>query len=190
MYISGTKRGFNTIVRDLQYGRVWMVEGQLVLDRLSKRKKTMIWVSFSRCGIRNVVLFLPKETFNCVLFIQKVLGISTKSWGGHVLWNDPETLSSISTMRVYSIRASQDFGRLGIARFPHPPPSPDLARCDFWLFSKLKRKLEGSTFGDQIEVSRTVKTIFSTIPRGVFISVFGEWKSRLHECIDRAGEYL
>jgi len=30
--------------------------------------------------------------------------------------------------------------------FPHPPNSPDLAPCDFYLFSKLKLKLKGHHF--------------------------------------------
>jgi hypothetical protein len=50
--------------------------------------------------------------------------------------------------------------------------------------------LERSTFGDQIEVLLAVNTIFSTIPREEFISMFDEWKSRLRECIDRGGKYL
>jgi hypothetical protein len=50
--------------------------------------------------------------------------------------------------------------------------------------------LEGSTFGDQIEVLLAVNTIFGTIPREEFISVFDEWKSRLRECIERGEEYL
>jgi hypothetical protein len=54
----------------------------------------------------------------------------------------------------------------------------------------LKRKLEGSTFGDEIEVLLPVNTVFSAIPREEFISVFDEWKSTLRECIDRGGEYL
>jgi hypothetical protein len=68
----------------------------------------------------------------------------------------------------------QDFDRLGIAKFLHPPYSSNLALCDFWLFGTLKRKLEGSTFGDQIEVLLGVNTIFSTIHREEFISVFDE----------------
>jgi hypothetical protein len=71
-------------------------------------------------------------------------------------------------------QAPQDFDRLGIARFPHLPYSQGLASCDLWLFGTLKRKLEGSTFGDQIEVLLPVNTIFSTIPREEFISVFDE----------------
>ena len=31
--------------------------------------------------------------------------------------------------------------------FPHPPNSPDLAPCDFYLFSKLKFKLKGRLSG-------------------------------------------
>jgi hypothetical protein len=87
-------------------------------------------------------------------------------------------------------RKPQDFDRLGIARLPHPPCGPDLASCDFWLFGTLNRKLEGSTFEDQIEVLLAVNTISGTISREEFISVFNEWKSRLHKCIDRGGEYL
>ena len=30
---------------------------------------------------------------------------------------------------------------------PHPPYSPDLALCDFYLFPKLKSKLKGHHFG-------------------------------------------
>jgi hypothetical protein len=29
---------------------------------------------------------------------------------------------------------------------PHPPYSPDLAPCDFWLFPKLKMTMKGKRF--------------------------------------------
>jgi hypothetical protein len=87
-------------------------------------------------------------------------------------------------------RAPQDFDYPGIARPPHQSYSQNLAPCDFWLFGTLKRKLEGFTFGHQIEMLLAMNTIFSTIPHEEFISVFNEWKSRLRECIDRGGEYL
>jgi hypothetical protein len=86
--------------------------------------------------------------------------------------------------------ALRDIDRLGITRLPHPPCSPDLASCDFWLFDTLKRKLEGSTFGDSIEVLTTMSTILRTIPLDEFVLVFDEWKCRLHEYTDRGGKYL
>jgi hypothetical protein len=82
-------------------------------------------------------------------------------------------------------RALQDFDRLGIARLCHPPYSSGLVPYNFRLFEMLKRKLEGSTFGNQIEMLLAVNTIFSTILREEFISAFDECKSRLRECIDK-----
>jgi hypothetical protein len=71
-------------------------------------------------------------------------------------------------------QALRDFDRLGITRLSHLPYSPNLAPCDFWLLGTLKRKLEGSMFGDPIEVLIIVSTILSTIPLDEFISVFDE----------------
>jgi hypothetical protein len=39
-------------------------------------------------------------------------------------------------------------------------------------------------------MSLALNTIFSMILRGEFASGFDEWKSRLHESIEREGEYL
>jgi hypothetical protein len=35
-----------------------------------------------------------------------------------------------------------------ITKTDHPPYSPDLAPCDFWLFTKLKNVLKGQRFAD------------------------------------------
>jgi hypothetical protein len=152
-------------------------------------ERMMIRVSFSRSGIGNVILLWPKKTFNLVFFIHKVLADFDKELGR----TRPMKRSRNIFLHLDNTtphQATQDFDRLGIARLPNPPYSQNLAPCDFWLFGTLKRKLEGSTFGDQIKVLLPVNTIFSKIPREEFISVFDEWKSRLHECIDRRGEYL
>jgi len=34
----------------------------------------------------------------------------------------------------------------------HPPYSPDLARCDFCLFPKLKNALKGQSFADLSDI--------------------------------------
>jgi hypothetical protein len=75
-------------------------------------------------------------------------------------------------------------------RLHHPPDSPDLAPCEFWLFGILKRNLEGHTFASAIEVRGEMNDILMKIPFDEFILVFDEWKCRLRECIDRGGEYL
>ena len=42
-----------------------------------------------------------------------------------------------------SIFVTDYLSKIGIKTFPHPPYSPDLAPCDFWLFPNLKEKLRG-----------------------------------------------
>jgi len=42
---------------------------------------------------------------------------------------------------------------------PHPPYSPDLAPCDFWLFPKVKMTMQGKRFEliQEIEAATTVQ---------------------------------
>ena len=35
---------------------------------------------------------------------------------------------------------------------PHPPYSPDMSPCDFWMFPRLKEKLRGRRFEDVEEM--------------------------------------
>ena len=51
-----------------------------------------------------------------------------------------------------SILVTDYLTKMGIKTVPHPPYSPDLAPCDFWLFPKLKEKLRGcrwDNWGDE-----------------------------------------
>ena len=46
---------------------------------------------------------------------------------------------------------------MGVNTVPHPPNSPDVASCDFWLFLKLKEKLRGCRY-ETIEEMKEVET--------------------------------
>ena len=60
---------------------------------------------------------------------------------------------------------------------PQPPYSPDLAPCDFWLFSKLKRPLRGHLF-ELIKENRS----WSWKP---YQKYFEDWEMYWHKCIAR-----
>jgi hypothetical protein len=49
-----------------------------------------------------------------------------------------------------SIITQQFLAKYKMAVIPHPPYSPDLAHCDFFLFAEIKLKLKGRRF-DTIE---------------------------------------
>jgi len=54
----------------------------------------------------------------------------------------------------------------------HPPYSPDLAPCDFWLFPKLKNALKGQRFADLSDIHCNMKTLLRGIPENDFQDCF------------------
>jgi histone-lysine N-methyltransferase SETMAR len=77
-----------------------------------------------------------------------------------------------------------------LTRMQQPPYSPDLAPCDFFLFGDLKRRLAGNSFETLEDLSSAVDEILTGISAETFTSVFEDWIRRLHECVQREGEYV
>ena len=73
---------------------------------------------------------------------------------------------------------------------PQPPYSPDLAPCDFWLFSKLKRPLRGHRFDSIEEIKTESLKALKAIPKEDFAKCFDDWKIRWHKCIAVEGDYF
>jgi len=53
----------------------------------------------------------------------------------------------------------------------HPPYSPELAPCDFWLFPKLKNAMKGQRFVDLSDIQYNVKKLLRGIPENDFPAV-------------------
>jgi hypothetical protein len=79
---------------------------------------------------------------------------------------------------------------MDIHRLPHPPDSPDIAPCDFWLFGYVKMKLEGMFFDAPAILFAEIEEILGNISITEWVKVFAEWKDRLKRCIDAEGKYL
>jgi hypothetical protein len=50
----------------------------------------------------------------------------------------------------------------------HPPYSPDLAPCDFFLFSRLKSTLKGKQFQDAVEIQLNTTWQLQAIPKKAY----------------------
>jgi histone-lysine N-methyltransferase SETMAR len=72
----------------------------------------------------------------------------------------------------------------------HPPYSPDLAPCDFWLFPKLKERLRGRRFESEDELKLEIDEALSNFDNGDYANCFGSWFDRMEKCIDREGDYF
>lgn len=76
----------------------------------------------------------------------------------------------------------------GINVMPHPPYSPDLSPCDFWLFDYIKRNLEDQT--DEDSLFKAVTKIVKNISEKEYKKTFDRLVERMQLCIDNKGEYF
>jgi len=73
---------------------------------------------------------------------------------------------------------------------PYPPYGPDLAPCDFYLFSKLKLKLKGHHFGMMENIQKVVTDELHTLTENDFRHYYDEWKKRWNHCVTSQGSYF
>ena len=62
-----------------------------------------------------------------------------------------------------SILVTDYLTQMGIKTVLHPPYSPDLAPCDFWLFPKLKENLRGNRYSTIEDMKEAVTRVLNTL---------------------------
>ncbi len=74
---------------------------------------------------------------------------------------------------------------------PHPPYSPDLAPCDFFLFPFLKKHLRGIEFESVEHAQREAKRILRNTPEATYRkAIIEDLPSRWQHCINAEGHYF
>ena len=79
---------------------------------------------------------------------------------------------------------------LGVVELQHPPYSPDLSPCDFWLFNNLKLHLSGRDFETNHQLGSAIFQYIKAIPKEEYKKTFYKWLERLELCIQNKGEYF
>ena len=154
-------------------------------------RKVMVFVAWCPYGPKLVVPLPPNTSFNST-FVSDVLverfkeaaifGKKRGSLEGLVLhWDNARPHVSNVTTGL--------FGASGVTTLPHPPYSPDVAPCDFYLFGYLKHLLAGQSFDNADDLVQAIWKIMEQIPKSVYVSVYTEWMTRLQRVIDLEGEY-
>ena len=73
---------------------------------------------------------------------------------------------------------------MAIKTVPHPPYSPDLTSCDFWLF----RKLRGYFYETIEEMKEAVTKVIDTLTQEDFHGDFEKLLERYNKCIAAGGD--
>ena len=75
---------------------------------------------------------------------------------------------------------------MGIKTVPHPPYSPDLALCDFWLFPKLT----GCCYKTIEEIKEAVTKVTDMLTHEDFYGAFQKVLEQYNKCIAAGGDYF
>ena len=92
----------------------------------------------------------------------------SKGWSGVHLLHD--NASSHKCEVVKSFLASEKVKVLN-----HPPYSPDLSPCDFFLFPRLKKMLPGNKYTSRSSLGSAIYRCLQQIPKEDYICAFRDW---------------
>ena len=72
----------------------------------------------------------------------------------------------------------------------HPPYSPDLSSCDFFLFPRLKKMLSGNKYSSRSSLGSAIYQCLQQIPKEDYLSASRDWVKGLQKCVLLKGEYF
>jgi histone-lysine N-methyltransferase SETMAR len=156
-----------------------------------KQAKTMVTIFFNGRGGWTIDL-LPKGTkMNSSYFVDNVLQGAIRYAAATRRPGDPAVKLHFDNAPIHNTKRAMDCLKdWKMVRIEHPPYSPDLAPCDFFLFGYLKEKLKGMTFESERELVFEIERILKKIPAPMWKSVFANWMDRLRNCVDSGGEFV
>lgn len=107
------------------------------------------------------------------------------------LWREQTWLLHHDNAPSHTAVLTQQFlAKNKIPVIPHPPYSPDLAPCDFFLFPKMKLKLKGRRFDTITEIQAETQKVLNTLTEKDFQEAFQKWRRRWDRCLHAGGNYF
>lgn len=162
-----------------------------VCRKSRNEKKVLTSVFFSRTGIKNISFLDVKETATAKWYKNLCLEPLLDTWQkehlksckkNFVLNHDNAPIHKASII-------SQYIDQNKIKLLAHPPYSPDLAPCDFWLFPNMKQRLRGKKYIDILDVKNEFQNFLNNLEKKDFDKCFSEWIKRCKGVIHNGGDY-
>jgi hypothetical protein len=80
--------------------------------------------------------------------------------------------------------------RSGLQVLVHPPYSPDISPCDFFLFGVLKKWLTGRKFASVDDAKEQVRMFLTDLDPKKLKASIDAWPDRCSKVIARKGQYI
>jgi histone-lysine N-methyltransferase SETMAR len=171
----------------------WVGENEkprTVVKRDRYEPKSVITVFFKTTGLVHLDCLDNAYTITGTYYINNCLMPLVKNL------NEQGPLSATNSIKLLNDNAKphvkkevlQFLDANKIARIRHPPYSPDLSPCDFWLFDYIKRNLSDHTSAESLKSEIT--EILRNIPESEYRKTFKKYLERMKLCIQNKGEYF
>lgn len=171
----------------------WVTEGELprtIVRRGRYEPKFMLCIFFKSSDPMHCIYLDKGETITSSYYINHCLMPIVREI------NKQRSTSGTKNMKFHHDNARLHVAKSvnsyleqqGLAVIRHPPYSPDLALCDFWLFDLIKRNLSDAT--DVKDLNRQITAILQNIPKEEYLKTFYKWLERMQLCIDNQGDYF
>ena len=76
----------------------------------------------------------------------------------------------------------------GVTIMPHPPNSPEMASCDFWLFDLIKQNLDDQDNSESL--CEAVTKFMKSLKKEEYKKTFDKWTERMELCINNQEDYF
>lgn len=150
----------------------------------------MVSIFFRKTGLVDFDIMQKGETINANYYINNSLAPVIKSIKA------ARPTSGLTNIKLHHDNARPHVAKVvksyletnGMRTIRHPPYSPDLAPCDFWLFDYIKRQLDDHS--SEKSLKSQITRILGAIPKDQYAKTFDKWLERMQLCIDNKGEYF
>jgi histone-lysine N-methyltransferase SETMAR len=154
-------------------------------------EKVMITVCFSSQGLQLIHLLPPKSTMTATVFIRDILRELEKVFITKALPEGTPHFVHYDNARAHVCKMTSQFLLTStLERMPHPPYSPDISLCDFYLFGYLKHYLGGMSFENPILLKNHIVAMMKGISAATYTNVFKNWIERIDFVIESGGKYF
>ena len=89
-----------------------------------------------------------------------------------------------------SATVQEHLKKSGLNVLDHPPYSPELSPCDFWLFPRLKEMLADHRFESCCGIGSAVYQCLQHIPKDDYQAAFRNWVHRCKMSVEADGPYF
>jgi len=173
------------------FDQIWMPHDEIAPDcprRMVSTPKIMITIAWNPLGFHAAEVLPKGAKWTAKYYVETILPkIARLREKDDHRW----LIVHADNARPHTARVVGEYMDANCLRkAPHPPYSPDLAPCDFFLFGYIKEKLKGFEFANGEELLSAINEILAAIPADTLLRVFHEWMERLERCIELDGDYV